>query len=127
MILWGALFTSGKTSNLFEDSYISYSNDYANTNVDNHNFEYSLNVGNYDSIYLYNEAMLRKRSPDNVYPENDNYRWEWDSADNRIKYKRMLQTSLDLDKIKSFTVAGLIVHRIVSVINYMYYNLNLIY
>tara|TARA_Y100000590_G_C15477994_1_gene922848 strand:- start:100 stop:714 length:615 start_codon:yes stop_codon:yes gene_type:complete len=121
MILWGSLFASAKTSDIFENNYISYSNNYANANVSNHNFEYSLNVGSYNSIYLYNEAMLRKRSPSSVYPENDDYIWEWASSDQRIKYKKMVQTSLDLDKVKDFTIAGLIVHRVVAAINYMYY------
>ena len=65
--------------------------------------------------------MLRKRRPDDVYPDNEGYEWEWDALANRLKYKKMLQVSRDLDKIGDFAIASLIVHRMVAVVNYMYY------
>tara|TARA_A100001011_G_scaffold337732_1_gene368092 strand:- start:340 stop:954 length:615 start_codon:yes stop_codon:yes gene_type:complete len=121
MVLWSTLFLSGKTSDIFQSNYTSFSSNHAYANVSNHNFEYSLNVGRYNSIYLYNNAMLQQRNPDAVYPENDLYSWDWDSNNNRLRYKKMIQTSLDFDKVKDFTFAGLIIHRIISGINYMYY------
>ena len=72
-------------------------------------------------MYEYNQAMLRKRRPDDVYPSNQGYNWEWNSSNKRLKYKKMLQVSRDLDKIGDFAIASLIIHRAVSVINYMYY------
>ena len=121
IIIWSSLFTSRGISDVYEDSYIGYGIDYANTNVSEFGSMYSINVGNYNSIYSYNEAMLLQRSPQSVYPEGLEFDWEWSSNQNRIKYKQMLQTSRDIDKIGDFAIAGIIVHRIVAGVNYLYH------
>ena len=121
IIMWSSLLSSRQISDLYEDNYIAYGIDYASTNVSNHSSMYSINVGNYNSIYSYNEAMLRKRSPESTYPEGQNFDWEWSSNQERVKYKKILQTSRDLDKIGDFSIAGILVHRIIAGINYLYY------
>tara|TARA_Y100000996_G_C22403649_1_gene594177 strand:- start:82 stop:687 length:606 start_codon:yes stop_codon:yes gene_type:complete len=119
--IWASFITSRASSDLFEDYYVSYGIDYSNADILSYDEGYSINVGNYDSMYEYNQAMLRKRRPDDVYPSNQGYNWEWNSSNKRLKYKKMLQVSRDLDKIGDFAIASLIIHRAVSVINYMYY------
>tara|TARA_Y100001970_G_C13790272_1_gene629898 strand:+ start:7 stop:612 length:606 start_codon:yes stop_codon:yes gene_type:complete len=120
-IMWGSFMTSRSSSNLFEDYYISYGIDYSDADILRYDDGYSINVGNYDSMFEYNQAMLRKRRPEDVYPHNEGYDWEWNSTSNRLKYKKMLQVSRDLDKVGDFTIASLLIHRVVSAINYMYY------
>ena len=120
-IIWSSFLTSRTSSDLFEDYYISYGIDYSNADILRYDEGYSINVGNYDSMSEYNEAMLRKRKPEDVYPYGEGYDWEWNSTNNRLKYKKILQVSRDLDKIGDFAVASLLIHRAVSVINYMYY------
>ena len=121
-IIWGSFLTSRSSSNLFEDYYVSYGIDYASADILEYDSGYSINVGNYNSMDSYNQAMLRKRRPDDVYPDNEGYNWEWEAVSNRLKYKKMLQVSRDLDKIGDFAIAGLIVHRMVAVVNYLYYS-----
>ncbi len=121
IIIWSSLFTSRGISDVYEDAYIGYGVDYANTNVSEFGSMYSINVGNYNSIYSYNEAMLLQRSPEKAYPEGAGFDWEWSSNQNRVKYKQMLQTSRDIDKIGDFAIAGIIVHRIVAGVNYLYH------
>ena len=106
---------------MLQDYYSSYGIDYANANIANNDLEYSMNVGNYNSMYLYNEAMLRKRQGDNVYPENEGYDWDWNSSENRLKYRRMFEASSNLGKVADFAVAGLIINRMIAAINYIYY------
>ena len=120
-IMWSSLLTSRSSSNLFEDYYISYGIDYSDADILRYDDGYSINVGNYDSMFEYNQAMLRKRRPEDIYAHNEGYDWEWISTDRRLKYKKMLQISRDLDKVGDFTIASLLIHRAVSVINYMYY------
>ena len=120
-IIWSSLITSRTSSDLFEDYYISYGIDYSDADILQYDDGYSINVGNYDSMYEYNQAMLRKRRPEDIYPYNEGYDWEWNSTNNRLKYKKMLQVSRDLDKIGDFAIASLLIHRMVSVVNYMYY------
>tara|TARA_Y100001970_G_scaffold57040_1_gene72294 strand:- start:82 stop:687 length:606 start_codon:yes stop_codon:yes gene_type:complete len=121
-IIWSFLLVSKSSSDLFEGYYIAHGIDYADTDITRYDSQYSIDVGNYESLLSYNDAMLRKRLPERVYPNSEEYSWEWDSSNHRLKYKKMLQASRDISKIGDFAIAGLIVHRMVSVINYLYYS-----
>ena len=120
VLIWGVLFSSNQNRDMYNDNYINYGISYANTNVDSFNFQYAINVGDYDSMSDYNNAMLGRRLADKVYPQDEGYDWNWKSSKDRLKYRDMLRTSRDLDKIGDFAIAGLIIHRIVALINYNY-------
>ena len=109
-----------RSSDIYEANYINYGFDYSGTDVADFNSQYAINVGDYDSMSDYNNAMLGKRLPDRVYPQDEGYDWSWESSNNRLKYRNMLRTSRDLDKIGDFAIAGLLIHRIVGLINYNY-------
>ena len=121
VIIWSSLITARNSSDLFEDYYTTLGIDHSNASILEYGDGYAINVGNYDSMDEYNNVMLRKRRPSDVYPVNQGYEWEWDSTSKRVKYKKMLQASRDLDKIGDFAVAGLIINRLISSINYLYY------
>ena len=120
VLIWGVLFSSNQIRDMYNDNYINYGISYANTNVDSFNFQYAINVGDYESMSDYNNAMLGRRLADKVYPQDEGYDWNWESSKDRLKYRDMLRTSRDLDKIGDFAIAGLIIHRIVALINYNY-------
>jgi len=120
VVIWGTLFSSRQSSDIYEANYINYGFDYSGTDVADFNSQYAINVGDYDSMSDYNNAMLGKRLPDRVYPQDEGYDWSWELSNNRLKYRDMLRTSRDLDKIGDFAIAGLIIHRIVGLINYNY-------
>ena len=51
MIIWSSLFSSRQISDIYEGNYIAYGINHANTNVSSFGSMYSINVGNYNSIY----------------------------------------------------------------------------
>ena len=53
-------------------------------------------------------------------PENYDFDWEWDSDFSRKSYKDMRISSANWDKYANFAIAGLIVNRVISVIDVMY-------
>ena len=118
--IWGALFSSRQNSDVYEDNYINYGIDYSGANVADFNYQYAINVGDYNTMSDYNNAMLGRRIPDKVYPNDEGYEWNWESNSNRLKYRDMLRTSRNLDKLGDFAIAGLLIHRIVGIINYTY-------
>ena len=120
VILWGSLFSSRRSSDVYSNNYINYGIDYSDTDVSNFNYQYAINVGDYNSMSEYNDAMLRRRLPDKLYPQDEGYDWIWEAPSNRLKYRNMLRTSRDLDKLGDFAIAGLLIHRIVGIINYAY-------
>ena len=121
IVVWGTILSANKASDMFYNSYNSYAIDYADANIVNNNSKYSMDIGNYNSMSLYNEAMLRQRQGQEVYPENEGYNWSWESNSHRVKYKRMFETSDNLEKVADFAVAGLIINRLVAGITYIYY------
>ena len=120
VVLWGGLFSSRRSRDIYKDNYINYGVTYSDTNVSDFNYQYAINVGDYDSMSEYNDAMLRKRLSDKVYPQDQGYDWNWGASSERLKYRNMLRTSRNLDKMGDFAIAGLLIHRIVGVINYAY-------
>ena len=122
VIIWGAMLSASKSSDMLQDYYSSYGIDYADADIANNDLQYSMNVGNYNSMSLYNEAMLRKRQGQDVYPENEGYEWEWNSNDQRVRYRRMFEASSNLGKVADFAVAGLMINRMIAGISYIYYH-----
>jgi hypothetical protein len=55
-----------------------------------------------------------------IYPENGNFFWEWDTTSNRQSYNDMRVSSANWDKYANFAIAGLIVNRVISVIDVIY-------
>jgi len=62
-------------------------------------------------------AKNRQREIDLKYPEGEGYEWEWDSSANRTKFEDLRIRSAQSDKFASFAVAGLVLHRVVSLID----------
>jgi hypothetical protein len=122
VVIWGTIFSAKNSSDMLQGYYSSYGIDYANADIANNDLEYSMNVGNYNSMSLYNEAMLRKRQGDDVYPENEGYDWNWNSNDHRLKYRKIFEASSNLGKVADFAVAGLIINRMIAGISYLYYH-----
>ena len=57
-----------------------------------------------------------------LYPENGNFDWQWNSSSNRIKYNDLRIASVNWNKYANFAIAGLVVNRIISVIDVIYLN-----
>ena len=55
-----------------------------------------------------------------IYPDNGNFDWEWNSESNRRIYQNIRLASSNWDKYSNFAIAGLIVNRIISLIDILY-------
>ncbi|MBN1559982.1 hypothetical protein JW998_07010, partial [candidate division KSB1 bacterium] len=77
--LW--LTFSGLTAygNWRENDYETLAAAHADVNLDGKNHTYFINVGNFDSIYDYNEYRLRQRDWANYYQDVDFWYWNWSS------------------------------------------------
>jgi len=78
---------------------------------------YYTDVGNYNTIYEYNDQKLRYRQYASLYPDNEVYFWAWDSDASRKKFDGLRYDSQQLLHLASFALGGLIVNRIVSMID----------
>ncbi|MCH2449051.1 MAG: hypothetical protein MK198_02780 [Gracilimonas sp.] len=48
---------------------------------------FQIAIGNYDDLASYNDAQLRNRNWDNLFPQTPEYEWNWENSTLRDQYK----------------------------------------
>lgn len=75
---------------------------------------YLIAIGNFDDLAAYNDAQLRSRNWDAIYPETAEYQWSWESNDLRNQY-RNTRERVDRNRSQLSTLLALMVtNRLVS-------------
>lgn len=116
-ILWGTLVGMNVYSNWQEDNYKTYAASTAG--VINDSFkdeEFYANIGDYTSVYTYNNQKALERKFDEMYDEQT-YFWKWNNTDDRRTYRDMWNSSETANNNIRFVVGGLILNRLISAIN----------
>jgi hypothetical protein len=78
--------------------------------------EFYVRIENYQDLYDYNNQRLIERRLDDLYPDQPQWYWEWDSDENRRYYKDRRILSDKMHNAVSFFVLGMIANRIWSAI-----------
>jgi len=116
-ILWGTLIGMNAYSGWQEDNYKTYAAstaDVINDGVKDEDFY--ANIGDYTSVYTYNDQKALERNFDEMYDE-EVYFWEWNTTDERRTYRDMWNSSETASNNIRFVVGGLILNRVISAIN----------
>jgi len=100
----------------------SYNNDYELLGTNNAGVDwsgkdalYAANVGNFDNFFDYNEDRLLNNQFDDQYNEGEGYEWDWqENNSNRLRYDKLRNKSEQLDSIREYMLASLIINRIIS-------------
>jgi hypothetical protein len=74
---------------------------------------------NFMTLSAYNEAKLRQRDLNALYPEGGGYEWKWDSDASRRRLERMRISSDRAGRAALFSAGGIALNHIVSGINAM--------
>lgn len=74
-------------ANYLENDFYTLAQSKANANLSGKSRDYIIAIGNYDNLAAYNDAMLRTRNWNQVYPETAEFRWEWENSDYRFQYQ----------------------------------------
>jgi len=115
-ILWGTLIGMSAYSNWQEDSYKSYAATRAGVINENKDEDYYANIGDYTSVYSYNDQKALERNFDEMYDEETSF-WKWSSTEERRSYRDMWNSSETASNNIRFVVGGLILNRVISAIN----------
>lgn len=97
-----------------QNDFITLARSKAGTDLEGRSRDYLIAVGNYDDLAAYNDAQLRNRNWDRLYPETADYDWAWVSSDYRLQYQ---DTRSRVDRMKAqlpTLVALMVVNRFVS-------------
>ena len=117
--LWLFYLGAKKTENWYKRDYTAFAELHADVDMDQKTYLFALNLGHYDSLEEYNDTRKRQRLPDEIFSGRE-YDWQWDSNANRIKFDKMRIKSVSARKHARFTIAGLILHRLISFIDVIY-------
>ncbi len=114
--LWLTYFGFDYYGRFQKNNYITYAKVNGSVNPASKDDDYWAAIGSYMNIYDYNNEKLLNREFNKLYDERIYY-WNWNSNDERKKYRNLWVSSEKAFNNKQFPLALIIVNHIVSAIN----------
>ena len=125
--IWVSFLLSKQLESSYENTYKNYSIIHADVDWSGKNNLYAAHVGNYESMDNYNETMIWLYGEDTkIYDAGNGYDWNWCGSDSECseiesaiinKYDRWRFKSRNYGEAKNFSIAAMLVNRIISVFN----------
>ncbi len=84
---------------------------------ENKNDDYYVNVSNFMNTFDFNEKRLRDRDYKSLYDPFSNMAWNWDSDENRRKFRDMRVRADEIINNTKFVAIAMIANRIFSAVN----------
>lgn len=104
-------------SNIIRDNARTFSTDHAGVNQSGKDDDYFANVGNFESIYEYNNTKLSQGEYDKVYTDVDKFFWNWDTKDNQLRYDAQRGESERIKNTSIIFASALVVNRLASALS----------
>ncbi|MBF8295173.1 MAG: hypothetical protein HW389_1718 [Bacteroidetes bacterium] len=95
----------------------TFASQHADVNFEGKGDQFSVDLGNFNSVFDYNEAKLRNRQFDLLYDPNSNFAWQWASDGDRAHYKDLRIRGDGVLRNSQFIVGAMILNRIISAIS----------
>jgi hypothetical protein len=114
VLLWATYFSFRTYGSWKKSDYQNFAVSHAGIDPSGKDHQYFVNIENYTNIREYNDAMLRQRSVKDLYAENSQFNWEWDSEASRRKYEKLRIASDNAYNRSLFVIGGIILNHIVS-------------
>ncbi|MBO8151593.1 MAG: hypothetical protein DRP91_00495 [Candidatus Neomarinimicrobiota bacterium] len=115
--LWLGYLVQKHYGKVFHDAMVAYAVSHAGVEPEGKDVQFYTDIGNYLTIYDYNDQKLRYRQVRLVYPVTKEYYWAWDSDASRKHFDRLRIKSGLAYRNASIFVACLVVNRLASVID----------
>lgn len=115
--LWLSFFGVDLYSNWLEQDYKSFAADHAGVMNAGKRDKYYVNIGNFMNIHDYNTKKYFDREDDLTYDTESDYFWQWDTKENREKFKNMRIRSDKLHNRTTFILSAIFLNHIVSGLN----------
>ncbi|MFA7289497.1 MAG: hypothetical protein WC055_11530 [Melioribacteraceae bacterium] len=115
-VFWGALAGLNIYGNWQQNNYKSFAQSDGGISNSGKDEDYYANISSYISIFEFNRTKELNREFDQVYDIKTHY-WNWNSNNERRKYREMWSSSENAYNSIRFAVGALVLNRIVSAIN----------
>ncbi|CAN5321136.1 hypothetical protein BH23BAC3_BH23BAC3_35320 [soil metagenome] len=117
LVLIGSYFGLSVRAGNLEDQFTTFARHKAGVSIDNRSRAFQLAIGQYDNLTDYNDFQLRSRNWDQVVPDNQENRWQWNSSEDRERYRDLRESSDKARNQRPAISALLVVNRVVSAIS----------
>ena len=114
--LWLGLIGVNSYGNWVEDDARTYAIQHAGIDPTGKEDKFFVNIENYSDLADYNNQRLIERRLDEVYPDQEVWRWSWDSEAHRLEYKDQRIFADELHNAVTFFALGMVANRIWSAI-----------
>ena len=115
--LWGTMIGHRLSSRWARQNYKAFATNHARASIDGKDDQYFVDIGNFLDIYRFNNKKQVDRSDDNVLEITPDNFWQWDSDENRSKFRKM---RIDADATKNravFFTTGIFINHLISAIH----------
>ena len=118
--IWFVYIGGTKASSWYESDYRAFAALHTGIDMDGKDYIFAVNMGHYNSFTEYNEAKVRQRQVHKIYAEQQGNEWQWDNKKNQKHFDKLRIQSVTYEKYARFAIAGLILHRLISLIDLIY-------
>ncbi len=103
-----------RQSYVLEKNMFTHASAFSGANIRDLGREFELAVGSHRSLADYNDFQERTRNLDRLFPDEPQYRWEWESDELRREYLDLRSRRDNLDQQLPALVALMVANRIIS-------------
>jgi hypothetical protein len=114
VLLWSAYVSFRMYGNWKKSDYELFAVSHAGIQPAGKNYDYYVAMENYNSLREYNEAKLRQRNLADLYPEDEQHDWQWDSKDSRRKFGTLRVASDRAYNRSLFVIGGIFINHLIS-------------
>ena len=119
-VLLLAILGSYSVAERQETEYKAYAAEHAGIDPIGKDRQFWVDIGNYSSLFTFNEEHLRWRDFNALYEDNDTWAWPWDYSNNRERFENTRIASDSWRLRGSFLIGGVVLNHIVSAIDALY-------
>ncbi len=114
VILIASYLGISRQSYVLEKNMYTHATAFSGADIQALGREFELAVGSHRSLSDYNDFQERTRNLDRLFPDEPQYRWEWESDALRREYLDLRGRRDDLDQQLPALVALMVVNRVIS-------------
>ena len=111
--MWLGLFGVNYYGNALRDDSRSFASLHSGLNKDGKDDDFYSNVGNYLTVFSYNNEKLQRGEYDKLYDVNTHF-WNWDTQENQYEFDIQRKKSERTYNLRTIFITGMIINRIVS-------------
>lgn len=113
-LTWGGFTSYG---NWTRNDARNFAAQHAGVSLTDRSDQYFIDIGNFISADAYNQEILRERLSYKIYDTHSTLNWNWDTDNNRERYREMRVQSDETFNYARFAIATVIANHLISAIN----------